>query len=114
MKNQLRVLAVALIAGGTMFAQSRLSTGNGAVGYGPGSYPPPAYTQGRQAQVTNYRATAADQDRRDDRVRESEHAYDSRDRSRVSVRFDNRNDRRDDDRDRVEYRARTYSRDFCR
>jgi hypothetical protein len=43
MKTNLRLLAVALIAGGTMFAQSRLSIGIGA--YGMGAYPPPAYTQ---------------------------------------------------------------------
>lgn len=47
MKTKLRILAVALIAGGTMFAQTRLSVGIGigAGGYGPGYYPPPAYAQ---------------------------------------------------------------------
>jgi hypothetical protein len=45
MKTKLRLLAVALIAGGTMFAQTRLSVGIGVGGYGPGYYPPPAYTQ---------------------------------------------------------------------
>jgi hypothetical protein len=45
MKTKLRLLAVALIAGGTMFAQSRLSIGVGFGGYGPGAYPPPAYAQ---------------------------------------------------------------------
>ena len=45
MKTQLRILAVALIAGGTMFAQTRLSIGVGIGGYGPGRYPPPAYAQ---------------------------------------------------------------------
>jgi hypothetical protein len=45
MKNKLRFLAVALIAGGTMFAQTRVSIGIGIGGYGPGSYAPPAYTQ---------------------------------------------------------------------
>jgi WXXGXW repeat (2 copies) len=47
MKTKLGMLAVALIAGGTMFAQTRLSVGIGigAGGYGPGYYPPPAYAQ---------------------------------------------------------------------
>jgi hypothetical protein len=45
MKTKLRLLAVALIAGGTMFAQTRLSVGIGVGGYGPGAYPPPAYAQ---------------------------------------------------------------------
>src|SRR3954470_22319814 len=45
MKTKSKLLAVALIAGGTMFAQSRLSIGIGVGGYGPGSYPPPAYAQ---------------------------------------------------------------------
>ena len=45
MKTKLRLLAVALIAGGTMFAQSRISIGIGVGGYGPGAYPPPAYAQ---------------------------------------------------------------------
>ena len=47
MKTKLRLLAVALIAGGTMFAQSRLSVGVSVGGYGPGAYPPPAYGQYR-------------------------------------------------------------------
>jgi hypothetical protein len=45
MKNKLKLLAVALIAGGTMFAQPRVSIGVGVGGYGPGYYPPPAYAQ---------------------------------------------------------------------
>ena len=45
MKTKLGVLAVALIAGGTMFAQTRLSIGVGVGGFGPGYYPPPAYAQ---------------------------------------------------------------------
>jgi hypothetical protein len=45
MKTKLRLLAVALIAGGTMFAQSRLSIGVGFGGYGSGAYPPPTYAQ---------------------------------------------------------------------
>ena len=45
MKSKLKILAVALIAGGTMFAQTRLSVGIGVGGYGPGAYPPPAYAQ---------------------------------------------------------------------
>jgi hypothetical protein len=45
MKTQLRILAVALIAGGSMFAQTRLSIGVGIGGYGPGRYPPPVYAQ---------------------------------------------------------------------
>ena len=44
MKNKLKFLAVALIAGGTMFAQPRISVGIGVGGYGPGYYAPPAYT----------------------------------------------------------------------
>jgi len=43
MKNKLRLLAVALVAGGTMFAAPRVSIG---IGVGVGSYPPPpAYAQ---------------------------------------------------------------------
>lgn len=45
MKTKLRILALALIAGGTMFAQTRLSIGIGVGGYGPGYYPPPAYAR---------------------------------------------------------------------
>jgi len=45
MKTKLAVLAVALVAGGTMFAQTRLSIGVGVGGFGPGYYPPPAYVQ---------------------------------------------------------------------
>src|SRR5664279_5477674 len=45
MKTTLGVLAVALMAGGTMFAQPRVAIGIGVGGYGPGYYPPPAYQQ---------------------------------------------------------------------
>ncbi len=45
MKTELRMLAVALIAGGTMFAQTRFSIGIGVGGYGPGYYPPPNYEE---------------------------------------------------------------------
>jgi hypothetical protein len=45
MKTKLAVLAGALIAGGTMFAQPRVSIGIGVGGFGPGYYPPPAYAQ---------------------------------------------------------------------
>jgi len=45
MKTTLGILAAALIAGGTMFAQPRLSIGVGVGSYGPGYYPPPAYAQ---------------------------------------------------------------------
>src|ERR1700688_55489 len=41
MKTSLRILAVALIAGGAMFAQPRIAVGIGVGGYGPGYYPPP-------------------------------------------------------------------------
>jgi hypothetical protein len=41
MKTKLKLLAVALIAGGTMFAQPRVSIGIGVGGYGP----PPVYAQ---------------------------------------------------------------------
>jgi len=43
MKTKLSLLAVALIAAGTMFAQPRVSIGIGVGGYGPGYYPPPVY-----------------------------------------------------------------------
>jgi hypothetical protein len=43
MKLKWNLLAVALIAGGTMFAQPRVAIGIGVGGYGPGAYPPPAY-----------------------------------------------------------------------
>jgi hypothetical protein len=45
MKLKWNLLAVALIAGGTMFAQPRVAIGIGVGGYGPGAYPPPAYAQ---------------------------------------------------------------------
>jgi WXXGXW repeat (2 copies) len=45
MKSKFKLLAMALIAGGTMFAQTRVSVGIGVGGYGPGVYPPPAYAQ---------------------------------------------------------------------
>ena len=45
MRTKLRILAVALIAGGTMFAQPRLSIGIGVGGHGPAIYPYPAYAQ---------------------------------------------------------------------
>jgi hypothetical protein len=42
--KKIKLLAVALIAGGTMFAQTRLSIGVGVgAGYAPGYYAPPAY-----------------------------------------------------------------------
>ncbi|MBS1855807.1 MAG: YXWGXW repeat-containing protein [Acidobacteria bacterium] len=45
MKSNLTLLAMALIAGGTIFAQPRVSigVGLGVGGYGPGAYPPPAH-----------------------------------------------------------------------
>ena len=45
MKTKLGLLGVALLAGGTLFAQPRISVGIGVGGYGPGVYPPPAYVQ---------------------------------------------------------------------
>lgn len=45
MKTKWKLMAAALIAGGTMFAQTRLSVGVGVGvgGYDQGYYPPPAY-----------------------------------------------------------------------
>ena len=45
MKTKSKLLAVALIAGSTMFAAPRLSIGVSVGGYGTGAYPPPAYAQ---------------------------------------------------------------------
>jgi hypothetical protein len=47
MKTKLRLLAVAMLAGGTMFAAPRVSigVGIGVGGYGPSAYAPRAYTQ---------------------------------------------------------------------
>ena len=45
MKNKFRFLAVALIAGGTLLAQPRVSIGVGVGGYAPGYYAPPVYSQ---------------------------------------------------------------------
>jgi hypothetical protein len=45
MKTKLRLLAAVVIAGGTMFAQPRVSIGIGVNVYAPGYYPPPAYGQ---------------------------------------------------------------------
>ena len=44
MKKTLGILAMALMAGGMMFAQPRVSIGIGVGGYGA-AYPPPAYAQ---------------------------------------------------------------------
>jgi hypothetical protein len=87
MKTKLRLLAVALIAGGTMFAQSRLSIGVSVGGYGPGACPPPVqhYVQSR--------------DFRDDHDRDDRYRNDR-----------DRNDRDRSDRDR-DNRARNYDRD---
>ena len=41
MKSSLRFLAMAMIAGGALYAQPRLSIGVGVGTYGPGYYPPP-------------------------------------------------------------------------
>src|SRR5262249_580744 len=43
MKTKSKLLAVALLAGGTMFAQTRLSIGVNVGGYGPRAYAAPAY-----------------------------------------------------------------------
>lgn len=43
MKTTLKLLATALIAGGTMFAAPRIAIGIGVGGYGPGYYGAPAY-----------------------------------------------------------------------
>ena len=43
MSTKLKILAAALIAGGTMFAQPRIAIGIGVGGYAPGYYAPPAY-----------------------------------------------------------------------
>ncbi len=45
MRTSFNLLAVALIAGGTMFAQPRVSIGIGFGGYGHGVYAPPVYAQ---------------------------------------------------------------------
>jgi len=51
MKNKLKLLALGLVAGGTMLAESRVSIGVNIGGYGPApapvydAYPPPAYAQ---------------------------------------------------------------------
>jgi hypothetical protein len=47
MKTQIRLLALAVLAGGIMFAQTRFSVGIGigGGGYNQGYYPPPAYQQ---------------------------------------------------------------------
>ena len=87
MKTKLRLLAVALIAGGAMFAQSRLSIGVGVGGYGPGACPPPVQ---RYVQSRNF----SDDHDRDNRFRNDL----------------DRNDRDRSDRDRND-RARSYDRD---
>lgn len=134
MRNKLRLLAVALVAGGTMFAQSRLSIGIGVGGYGPGSYPPPAYTQRWQAPVNNYRTAPPYVDERDynayrdydrdDRGREVDRGYDNQYQSRGGEHADGRRNARVDSRtsahvdnhgsDRTDNRSRAYSRDFRR
>jgi hypothetical protein len=133
MKNKLRLLAVALAAGGTMFAQSRLSIGIG-MGYGPGSYSPPAYSQRWRAPVNNYRTAPPYVDQRDDnayreydrddRGRELDRGYDNQYQSRGSERVDSRSNARFDSRssahvdnrgsDRSDNRSRAYSNDFRR
>jgi hypothetical protein len=126
MRNKLRLLAVALVAGGTMFAQSRLSIGVRIGGYGPGSYRPPAYTQQRHDSVNNYRTPPRYVNQRDDnayrhydrgdRGRELDRGYGDKYQScgnehaesRSSARFDSRTSRQVDKGDRA------YSNDFRR
>ena len=94
MKTKLGFLAVALMAGGAMFAQPRVAVSIGAGGYGPGFYPAPAYAQHRVVQrYVGPRYDNVDRDHdRDDRDRR-ENRYEAQ-----SQRFDNHGDERFDNR----------------
>jgi hypothetical protein len=74
MKNKLRFLALALVAGGTMFAQSRLSIDAREHSDGRGSDRPPAYTQQYAEQRDGNQRRDFD---RDDRGRARDRGYDN-------------------------------------
>lgn len=110
MRTRVRLLAVALVAGGTMFAQSRLSIGIGVGGYGPGSCPPPAYTQQWHAPVNNFVTAPRYVDQRDERA-DRDHDRDDRGRER-SRGFDNKYQSRGSE--HADSRGTAYSNDFRR
>ena len=112
MKNKLRFLAVVLIGGGTMFAQTRSWNGAGNGGHAQGAYAPPSQSQQyvapsrteitSRAPVNEYRGESRVFDaRRNDRFDRDDH-----DRYERSRRF--RHD------DRFESRWHDYDRDFRR
>ena len=95
MRTKLRLLAVMLIAGGTMFARTRVSIGIGVGSYAPSYYAPPSYQQYQPPRYENmYRDDDRDRDRDDDRDRDRDH-----DRDRYRDRDRARNWDRDGDRD---------------
>lgn len=96
MKTKLRLFAAVLIAGGTMFAQSRPFVNNGAGGSGSNSFRTGAtYNQANNnvfRSDNNYRNSNAAREnavRYEDRDRDS-HRAGNRDRFRDDRRFDNR------------------------
>jgi hypothetical protein len=96
MKTKLRLLAAVLIAGGTMFAQSRPFVNNGAGGSGSHSFRTgTTYNQANNnvfRSESNYRSGNAVREnavRYEDRGRDF-HRADNRDRFRDDRRFDNR------------------------
>jgi hypothetical protein len=112
MKNKLRLFAAVLVAGGTMFAQSRQFVGNSAAGYGSGSN---SYWAG-----SNYNQRNNNNAFRDNNVyRENAVRVDDRspnlDRSYNNDRF-RRDDRRVDYRDRNRWDERRHVNvdDYCR
>jgi hypothetical protein len=103
MKTKLRLLAAVLIAGGTMFAQSRPFVNNGAAGYGSGS---------------NSFRTATTYQQRDDNAHRNNNAFRNDNAYRSDDRGynnDRRNDRRSDNRfdNRWQTRGRVFV-DDCR
>jgi len=109
MKNKLRLLAAMLIAGGTMFAQSRPFVNNGAAGYGSGSNSFRTAATYQQRDDSGYRANSG---YRNNNAFRNDSAYRSDDRG---YNNDRRNDRRFDNRfdNRWQTRGRVYV-DDCR
>lgn len=77
MKTKLRILAVMLIAGGTMFARTRVSIGIGVGSYAPSYYAPPSYQTYQPPRYENtYRDDDRDRDRDHDRDRDRARDWD--------------------------------------
>jgi hypothetical protein len=97
MKTKLRILALALVAGGTMFAAPRFSIGISVGGNARSNYAPPEYSHYVQAR-------GDDDDRRYDNDRDRDRDHD-RDRGYLEARKVRSSER---------YDSRSHSDDFRR